>query len=272
MSEEVVYPVKPMLLVVKRKKYITPHLIRVTFGGDELVGFPENRNGGHIKVFFPNQESGILQLPIRYEDHVEYPEHKPVPRAYSVRKYYPETNELDIDFVAHGEGTPGSGWAINAKQGDELGVIGPGGPDPLLQPSDWHILAGDMTAVPAMSAILEELPEDAKGAAFIEVDSFDDVHEIEHPLGVSLNWLKREGEEPALTLLNAIKASGEPEVECSVSAFIAGENRSVIHCRKYLAAKFGLKKKSMYAIPYWKRGNTEEAYHEERHRIMDEQE
>jgi len=41
-------------------------------------------------------------LPIRYEDHVEYPEHKPVPRAYSVRKYHPETNELDIDFVAHG--------------------------------------------------------------------------------------------------------------------------------------------------------------------------
>ncbi len=71
MSEEVVYPIKPMLLTVKRKKYITPHLIRVTFGGDELTGFPANRNGGHIKVFFPNQESGILQLPLRYQDRIE---------------------------------------------------------------------------------------------------------------------------------------------------------------------------------------------------------
>lgn len=271
MREQAVYPIKPKLIVFKRKKYITPHLIRVTFGGDDLIGFPENCNGGHIKVFFPNQESGILQLPVRYEDHVEYPEHKPVPRAYSVRKYHPETNELDIDFVAHGEGSPGSGWAIAAKEGDTLGLIGPGGPDPLLQPSEWHILAGDLTAVPAISAILEEMPEDAKGAAFIEVESFDDVHDIVHPIGISLNWLKIDDHHPEQTLLNAIKNTGEPESDCTVSAFIAGENRSVIHCRKYLMTTFGLKKKSLYAIPYWKRGNTEEAYHEERHRVMDEQ-
>ncbi|BDR16644.1 siderophore-interacting protein [Vibrio sp. STUT-A11] len=271
MSEEIIYPIKPRLLTVKRKQYLTPHLIRVTFGGDDLIGFPENRNGGHIKVFFPNQESGILQLPIRYEDRVEYPEHKPVPRAYSVRKYHHESNELDIDFVAHGEGSPGSGWAINAQEGDQLGVLGPGGPDPLLQPSDWHILAGDLTAVAAISAILEELPEYAKGAVFIEVCSFDDVHEIKHPTGVSLNWLKIDDEQPAMTLLNGIKMTGEPEEVCSVSAFIAGENRSVINCRKYLSDKYKLKKQSLYAIPYWKRGNTEEAYHQERHRIMDEQ-
>ncbi len=271
MSAELTYPIKPKLLVFKRKQYITPHLIRVTFSGDDLIGFSDNHNGGHIKVFFPNQESGILQFPIRYEDRVEYPEHKPVARAYSVRKYHPETNELDIDFVAHGEGSPGSGWALAAKEGDTLGLIGPGGPQPLIQPAQWHILAGDLTAVPAISAILEEMPEDAKGAAFIEVDTFDDVHDIKHPLGVSLNWVKREGEQAAFTLLNAIKVSGEPEVDCSVSAFIAGENRSVINCRKYLADKFQLKKNSLYAIPYWKRGNSEEAYHEERHRIMDEQ-
>lgn len=271
MSEEITYPIKPMLLVCKRKKYITPHLIRVTFGSEEFLGFPENRNGGHIKVFFPNQESGILQLPLRYEDHVEYPEHKPVPRAYSVRKYHPETNELDIDFVAHGENSPGSGWAISAKQGDAIGVIGPGGPEPLLTPSSWHILAGDLTAVPAISAILEEMPADAKGAAFIEVETFDDVHEIEHPVGVSLTWLKIDSANAASTLVNAIKVSGQPEVDCSVSAFIAGENRSVINCRKYLVETYELTKKELYAIPYWKRGNTEEAYHEERHRIMDEQ-
>lgn len=271
MSEQVIYPIKAKLIVCKRKQYITPHLIRVTFTGDELIGFAENRNGAHIKVFFPNQESGILQLPVRYEDRVEYPEHKPVPRAYSVRKYHPESNELEIDFVAHGEDSVGSGWAIAAQEGDALGLIGPAGPDPLLQPSDWHILAGDLTAVPAISAILEEMPADAKGAAFIEVESFDDVHEINHPQGVSLTWLKIDDEQGSSVLVNAIKTTGQPEAECSVSAFVAGENRSVINCRKYLVDTFQLTKKELYAVPYWKRGNTEEAYHEERHRIMDEQ-
>ncbi len=262
---------KPRLIACVRKQYITPHLLRVTFSCDDLIGFPADKNGGLIKLFFANRTTGTLDLPWREGDRICWPKNKPVSRAYTVRKYRPETNELDIDFVAHGTESPGSGWAMTCHPGDVIGLAGPGGPDPLLQPADWHILAGDLSALPAISAILEELPSTAQGHAFIEIDSADDEHSLEHPANVELHWLVREPAIEPLPLEKAIAQVAPPAGVNSISAFVAGENASVVACRNKLIADYQLSKKNLYAIPYWKRGKDEEKYHEERHVIMDEE-
>ncbi|EHI9271336.1 siderophore-interacting protein [Vibrio vulnificus] len=265
-SPERVYP---MLLDFVRKEAISKNLLRVTLTGEDLIGFPEDQNGSHIKVFFPNQASGILQLPVREGENVIWPEHKPVPRAYSVRQYRAAVNELDIDFVTHGEETPGGGWALKAGIGSQIGLIGPAGPDPLIEPADWHIIAGDLSAVPAMSAILEKLPSDAKGYVFIEVDEIEDIHDLVHPEGMAINWLMRNPHDAEPALAKAIQQLPAPEKATSLSAFIAGENQSVISCRKILRNDYQIARDKLYAIPYWKRGKAEEAYHDERHDVMD---
>ena len=259
----------PMLLDFVRKEFISKHLLRVTVTGKELKGFPEDQNGTHLKVFFPNRESGILQLPYREGETIIWPEHKPVPRAYTVRKYRADVNELDIDFVTHGLEAPGGGWALKAKAGSQIGLVGPAGPEPLIQPADWHIIAGDLTAVPAISALLESLPSDTQGYAFIELDDMVDKHPIQHPQGVVLQWLGRDSSSDQYVLRNAISGLIPPAGAQTLSAFIAGENESVIACRKLLKDEYKLPRKSMYAIPYWKRGKDEEAYHAERHDVMD---
>ena len=114
----------PMLLNFVRKEYISKNLLRVTVTGEDLVGFPEDQNGTHIKVFFPNRKNGILQLPYREGETVFWPEHKPVPRAYSVRKYRSDVNELDIDFVTHGENSLGGGRTLKAKTSSKIGTVG----------------------------------------------------------------------------------------------------------------------------------------------------
>lgn len=260
----------PMLLDFVRKEHISKHLLRVTVTGEDLRGFPDDQNGSLIKVFFPNRESGVLQLPYRKGDTIIWPEHKPVPRAYTVRKYRADVNEIDIDFVMHGADSPGGGWAIKAKQGSQIGLIGPAGPEPLIEPADWHIIAGDLSAVPAISALLEDLPSDTQGYVFIEIDDIADKHDIQHPQGVVLEWLVREAKSDQYLLRNAITGLTSPDGAKELSAFIAGENESVIACRKALKDEYKLSRKRMYAIPYWKQGKDEEAYHEERHEVMDE--
>ncbi|MCE0556841.1 siderophore-interacting protein [Motilimonas sp. E26] len=259
----------PMLLDFVRKQPVSKNLLRVTVTGEDLKGFPEDQNGTHIKVFFPNRESGILQLPYREGETIIWPEHKPVPRAYTVRKYRADANELDIDFVIHGTDAPGGGWAFKAQAGSQIGLVGPAGPEPLIQPADWHIIAGDLTAVPAISALLESLPADSQGYAFIELEDIADKHDIAHPQGVTLQWLVRDTNSDQYLLSNAISGLAKPEGAQTLSAFIAGENASVIACRKLLKDEYKLARKSMYAIPYWKRGKDEEAYHQERHDVMD---
>lgn len=260
----------PRTIKCVRKAHVSPHLLRVTFVGDDLNGFPADRNGGHLQIFLPNPGSGILQLPERNSETnaIIWPEHKPIARTYTVRKFRPDSGELDIDFVIHGAGSPGAGWAVNANPGDKIGLIGPGGPEPMLERADWHILACDLTGLPAVSALIEELPQEARGEVIIEVDSLDERHELKHPAAMTIHWIQIDRARAQYSLKEAIAKLEVPDDIESVSGFIAGENSSVKECRRYLVKHFGLTRQNLYAIPYWRRGKNEEAYHDERHSIL----
>ena len=43
----------PRLVEVARCVQLTPHMRRITFTGPDLSGFPDDRNGGNIKLFLP---------------------------------------------------------------------------------------------------------------------------------------------------------------------------------------------------------------------------
>jgi len=281
----------PRLLQVVRTVRITPHLQRITLGGENLLGFPVHSHGMHIKVFVPRTHQQQPQLPQLTAQGIVWPaaHERPITRTYSVRQYRADVNELDIEFVMHAisthktDGThkitgpnkidahtsPAASWASNAKPGDWIGIAGPGGPDPLLAPADWQLLAGDLTALPAIAALLENLPDSAQGFAFIESDDALDEIKLIHPAGIVVRWLVRatDGRE---VLLEAIKRIAPPLNVTSIAAFIAGENNAVVSIRDYLRATYGLHKRNLYAVPYWRRGQDEETYHQERHRIMDE--
>lgn len=265
----------PRLLQVVRTEFLSDAMRRITLSGEDLVGFPQDRNGAHIKVFLPRPEQRKPILPTLGNNGPIWPEAhlRPITRTYSVRRYCAEKNELDIDFVLHGADSPASGWAVNAVPGDFLGVAGPGGPDPLLSPAEQHLIAGDLTALPAICALLESLPTQAAGHAVIEIDHEDFRQDVVNPTQIQLQWVLRNPKLSAAqnTLLQAIKAAQLPFPESTLSAFVAGENSSVLAVRDYLRSTYGLRKQNLYAVPYWNRGQDEETYHQERHRIMDQE-
>lgn len=265
----------PRLLQVVRTEFLSDAMRRITLSGEDLVGFPQDRNGAHIKVFLPRPEQRKPVLPTLGQNGPIWPEAhlRPITRTYSVRRYCVVKNELDIDFVLHGAESPASGWAVNAVPGDFLGVAGPGGPDPLLAPAERHIIAGDLTALPAICALLESLPTSATGHAVIEIDCDDFRQEVVNPTQIQFQWVLRNPKLSATenTLLQAIKAAQLPFPGSTLSAFVAGENGSVLAVRDYLRSTYGLRKQNLYAVPYWNRGQDEETYHQERHRIMDQE-
>lgn len=265
----------PRLLQVLRTEFLSDAMRRITLSGEALYGFPENRNGAHIKVFLPrpNQHKPILPTlgkngPVWPEAHL-----RPITRTYSVRRYCPQKNELDIDFVLHGAESPASGWAVNAMPGDYLGVAGPGGPDPLLAPAEQHIITGDLTALPAICALLESLPTQSRGHAIVEIDHERFSQNIINLTQINFQWVLRDPRLNASenTLMQTLKTVSLPLPELSLSAFVAGENGSVLAARDYLRSHYGLRKQNLYAVPYWNRGQDEETYHQERHRIMDQE-
>ncbi|MDN3518857.1 siderophore-interacting protein [Aquisalimonas lutea] len=258
------------MLEVQQVLELSPHMRRIRLGGRELDGFPAGRDGAHIKVFLPRpgQAQPVLPEPGANGPVWPPPEQRPVTRTYSVRRYDPDTGLLDVDFVLHDDGIA-SAWARQARPGDRMGIAGPGGPDPMLGQASFYLLAGDLSALPAIGALLEKLPSSAHGQALIQVPDSADVQPLDHPEGVAVSWLHCR--DPVLggrRLAAWVERLEWPVAPCS--AWVAGERSAVVAIRDHLRTVRGFDRRNLYAIPYWRAALSEEAFHEERHRIMDE--
>src|SRR4051794_14299252 len=133
---------------VVRTSYLTPHMIRVVLGGDGLAGFPTGEFTDHyVKLVFPDQSPD--------------PE-RPVTRTYTVRAWDAAAGELTLDFVWHGDEGLAGPWAAAAQPGDRISFFGPGGGYAPSPDADWHLLAGDESALPAIGAALDRLPTGAR--------------------------------------------------------------------------------------------------------------
>ncbi|ANJ27604.1 siderophore-interacting protein [Agromyces aureus] len=192
-------------VTVARVERLTPTFVNVTFTGDDLADFGTAGLDQRVKVVLPLASNGFASFPDGldwYTTWRELPGEQRNPfRTYTVRAVRPEQLEVDIVFACHGDVGPASTWAGRAEPGDEIVLIGPdefgagrtAGIDWRPGEVDTLLLAGDETATPAICAILESLPADASGAAFLEVPESGDRLEVRAPAGVEVRWLARDG-------------------------------------------------------------------------------
>ncbi|MBN9684813.1 MULTISPECIES: siderophore-interacting protein [unclassified Corallococcus] len=252
------FPVKLRLLEVQRVTRLSPHMVRVTLGGPELEGFSSPGADDHVKCFFAKPGVKKPDMPVVGPHGLSMPEglEKPASRDYTPRRFDPQANELDIDFVLHGEG-PASLWAQQAKPGDFMGIGGPRSTHDVADDFDWYLLAGDQSALPAIARRLEELPAGRRAFAFIEVADAAEEQPIVSKADVKLTWLHRGSAEAGTTkhLEDALRAWAQPAGEGFV--FVAGEANSLKPIREHLVNERGLNKSWMRVTGYWKRGVAE---------------
>lgn len=243
-------PRTPVTLTVLRSETVTAHLVRVVLGGDGFSTFvPRAETDSYIKLELPHGDESVV-------------------RTYTVRRVDPEAREIWVDFVVHGDAGVAGPWARSVQPGTQVAVRGPGGgyrPDPQ---ADFHLLAGDETAVPAIAAALESLPTEAVGAVFLEVGNDDDEITLTAPAGVEITWLHRgthsadagpgaiDGDAP---LVGAVRDMPWPAGD--VQVFVHGEAETVMkHVRPYLRSERGVPAARASISGYWRRGRSEEGF------------
>ncbi|MEU5894992.1 siderophore-interacting protein [Streptomyces venezuelae] len=252
-AEKVGYPIGIREAEIVRTVKVGEGLLRLTLGGPGTEGFEAHAPDEHVKLIFPEPD-GELRLPERNGAMLRWPRPAPTSREYTVRRYDPVTGELDIDIVPH-EGGLASDWAHTVEPGAVVHVAGP--PGGLIVPHayDRYLLAGDITALPAIARRLEELPRTAKGWAFVEVADADEEIELSAPEGFEVHWLHRGGL-PAGTggaLERAVTAVTVPAGE-RVYVWVAGEAGQIKPLRRWVRDELGLGKADHDITGYWKRG------------------
>ncbi|AXB42808.1 siderophore-interacting protein [Amycolatopsis albispora] len=252
-AEKVPYPIRIRQAEVQRTSRVGAGLVRVTLGGPGTAGFEAHSPDEHVKLIFPEPD-GTLRLPEPNGDMLRWPRPLPTSREYTVRRYDPVTGELDLDVALH-DGGLGADWARAARPGDLVHVAGP--PGGLIVPHNYdrYLLAGDLTALPAIARWLEELPRTAAGWAFVEVADESEQIELHPPEDVEVHWLHRGDAEPGTSdlLEKAVRAVPIPEGE-RIYVWLAGEAGVLKPLRRWVRDELRLDRGDHDITGYWKRG------------------
>jgi len=244
---------------VLRRELVTPHMVRVTFGGDDLERFEHRGFDQWFRLAIPvHDHDRFDRLPDRY-DLAGYLRYltiargaRPVIRNYTVRAFRSDPAELDVDFVVHGTAGVAAPWAMAAEPGTEAALIDQGcGWRPV--PADWLLLVADESGLPAVAGILRDLPRDACGHAIVELFDARDRQELDAPPGVTVHWMERApGADPGSSALPALRRLDFPDGE--VYAFAVGESAVATGARRHLVSERQVPKASVTFCSYWKRG------------------
>jgi len=224
-----------MNAVVEHVERVTPRMIRIVFGGEGLAGFGAGEFTDHY-------------VKLRIGERT---------RTYTVREW--DGERLTIDFVVHGDEGVAGPWAAAAKPGDTLELRGPGGaytPDP---DADWHLMIGDPSVVPAISASLARVPEGRLVHVLLQGDGPEDEQPLESPGDLRVQWLRGGHDE---SLADAVRSLEWPDGAAHV--FVHGEASAVRALRRHLLAERGLPRESVSISGYWKRKRTEEGWREDK--------
>jgi NADPH-dependent ferric siderophore reductase len=214
---------------------------------------------------------------------------RPPMRTYTTRYADAGARRLQVDFVSHGDTGPATRWVNRASVGDQIVIVAPDRTGGDAGGYEWHpgratsfLIAADESAVPAAAAILESLPSDAVGAAFLEVPSRADALDLTAPTGVDIVWLARDHHEHGALLDAAVRERAaawrdtgaepyeevaEPDdiwevpeapADAGLYAWLAGEAGVITGLRRHLVRDLGVDRKRVAFMGYWKAGKSEE--------------
>lgn len=247
------------ILTVAAVEDLTPSMRRVLFRGDNL-GRYDRDDQLHCRLIFQPRATTNPRWPmLDHRGHVVWPDGEAVPtRVYTIRRIDSEAGELVVDFALHANPGPATRWALAARPGDMVGVLGPAAHAP--KPADFYILLGDETALPGIARILETLPATARGHAFIEVNGPEDQIPLICPPALDLCWLHRQGRAAGTTtlLVEALETVDWPADWQQTSLWGGCEHRAFSTIYRYLRHQTGLPRDRIVFYSHWHRSLSEE--------------
>lgn len=219
---------------VKRVQRLSPGFIGVTFADESLHDFTSLAFDDHVKFMFQDARGAWVR------------------RDYTPLRHDAVRGELTIEFALHAQG-PASDWARQTAVGQTAAIGGPRGSMIVPADYDWHLLAGDASALPAIERRLAELASGARAIVLVEVADAADCRHLDTAADTQVQWVH--GREHWLRALHDLRLpAGEGFAWC------AGEARTMREARELLTGHHGQPRERLKVTAYWKQGAAD--FHE----------
>lgn len=228
----------------------SPLLVRLTLAGPELEGLDPGLPAASVRLLVPTAEHPEA-VPVWNGNEFRHADGtRPAIRTLTPVRFDADALELDVEVVLHGAG-PLSTWAETVAAGASAAVSGTGRGYEIDDADRSFLLAGDESAIPAITVLLEAVPEAAAITVLVEARP-DARVELPAHSGASVAWIDPTPAEPSGTALGASVAAADlPE---GTRVWVAGEAAAVQRIRKHLFDERGLPRSQCTVRGYWKHG------------------
>ncbi|MEW2547257.1 siderophore-interacting protein [Streptomyces sp. NPDC047002] len=258
-------------LTVERTRGVGPSTLRVTFTGTDLAHFASLGLDQSLSLFLPRPGQERPVLPREHGggwwaawQEIDEGE-RAVMRSYTLRALRRGPDEIDVDFVLHGDLGPASRWAARAVPGQRVVVLGPRVADNaavrfrLPGSADSVLIWADETALPAAEAILAALPAGIAADVWIDVPRTADRRPLQTAADARIAWQVAEDAPNAARgarALAAMRAAARRGTR--PYAWLSGESTAVRSLRRMLVRERGMAKSDVTFVGYWRQGATED--------------
>ncbi|HVF75588.1 MAG TPA: siderophore-interacting protein [Acidimicrobiales bacterium] len=227
-------PLRPA--TVRTTERLSPRLMRVTF---EVEGFTVEQPAASVRLLLPSPGTDELVMPTWNGNEFLLPDgSRPILRTFTPR--HADGATLAIDVVLHGTGVA-SQWAETVGPGASAALSGPGRGYDVDPEAPAYLLGGDETAIPAISQLLDALPEATPTQVLIEAPP-----DARLPMKRSVTWL----DGPVADAMSGV------DIAPGTRIWMAGEAAEVQRIRKHLFEERGIPRTQASVRGYWKRGRA----------------
>lgn len=218
---------------------VTPRYRRLRFSSPDLVSELQVFPTAWLRLWVPNPERG---------------EHHLSQRGYTFAGVDADAGTFDLEFVLHATKGPAGDWARDAVVGDTAEVALTPAKIAIPEGTRELVLAGDVTALPAINSWLCELDDSVQASVFVE-DDHGDVEQL--PVvtrsGDTWQWVPRAGERGE-ALADRIRENVSPSAR--QYAWAAGEKTLVKHVRHVMKHHLELARGQHFSQNYWIEGRS----------------
>jgi NADPH-dependent ferric siderophore reductase len=229
-------------------------MVRITLAGAELAGLTVEQPAASVRMLLPSPGSDDLVVPRWNGNEFLLPDgRRPTIRTFTPWRVDPDELELDVGIVLHGGGVA-SEWAQSARPGDPTAISGPGRGYVVDRDAPAFLVAGDETALPAITQVLEGLPAGAPAQVRIEIAHADARLELPEHRDASVEWrVLAAGAPPGEAIAAAVR---DVELDTDARVWVAGEAASVQAIRRHLFEERGIPRARAAVRGYWKFGRA----------------
>jgi NADPH-dependent ferric siderophore reductase len=227
-------------------------MVRVTWEGPELDGLMVELPAASVRLLIPAPGSQDVVVPSWNGNEFLLPDgRRPTIRTLTPRRVDAAALELDVDIVIH-DGGALSGWVQTAEPGHPAAISGPGRGYTIDRDAPAFLLAGDETAIPAISQLLETLPTGRPVQVHIEVAHTDARLALPiHPDAI-VEWHDLPpGSGAGAALVAAVR---DASFVAGTRVWAAGEAAAMQQIRRHLFDERALPRSQTTVRGYWKRG------------------